>query len=460
MSGASRIPASIGPYRVIDVLGSGGMGTVYRVVHRRSGQVAAAKVLHSEPTGVTGLERFRNEARIHRALVHPCIAAVHEYLELDGTPCLVMEYVEGETLDERLRRCGPLPFDEAMAYFAALVDGVGYVHQRGVVHRDLKASNVKLDGRGGVKLLDFGIATGAGTPRLTSTGNVVGTLFSLSPEQLRTGRAGPRSDIWALGILLYEMLAARPPFDAMAPGLLTESILKGRYVALSQRRPGVPREVDRIVERCLRVRPEERYASCEALLTEVNAIRGAGGEGGAGVDGWRAAPAALLGQSGELVRAVGAQWRLVASGAAAVASLAFFAWAVWPAPSTAGGAGEGAGASGRVVPGTSAVVGTAPALDVTPASFGPARRPVDPEPERTPADASLRRVIIRVIQGEAAVFRDGAPIGRTPYNLEAPVGTEVSLLLVRDGCDDLPIRLRVEEGVGEYVETFKRCGPP
>src|SRR5687768_14940277 len=122
--------ASIGAYRVVDRVGAGGMGTVYRVAHRRTGQVAAAKVLRAEAVGPTALERFRNEARIHQALAHPCIAAVHEYLEVDGVPCLVMEYVDGETLEERLRRDGPLPVDEALGHFAALLDAVGYVHGR------------------------------------------------------------------------------------------------------------------------------------------------------------------------------------------------------------------------------------------------------------------------------------------------------------------------------------------
>ena len=192
--------AWIGPFTVVECVGTGGMGTVYRVAHGETGRVAAAKLLRADQVERSGLERFLNEARIHRSLQHPCIATVHEFLELDGAPCLVMEYVEGETLDERIRRAGPLPVAEALGHFAALVDAVGYVHRCGVVHRDIKTNNVKLDGRGGVKLLDFGIATGAGSPRLTSTGNVIGTLVTLAPEQLRTGRAEPRSDVWALRI--------------------------------------------------------------------------------------------------------------------------------------------------------------------------------------------------------------------------------------------------------------------
>lgn len=443
--------ATIGPYRVIDCVGAGGMGTVYRVWHRRTGQVAAAKVLHADAVGRTGLERFRNEARIHQALVHPCIATVHEYLELDGIPCLVMEYVDGETLDDRLRRRGPLPYDVAMRYFAALVDAVGYVHQRGVVHRDLKTNNVKLDGRGGVKLLDFGIATARGTPRLTTTGNVVGTLLALSPEQLRTGHAEPRSDIWALGIVLYEMLTGRPPFDAMAPGLLTERILRGKYVSPSQRRPELPREVDRIVDRCLRVQLEDRYASCEAVLTDVQALE----TGAVGLSsGARRVSGDLFSQSGEFAQAFVRQWPLVASIGAAFAALLFLTLTLLPSGASNGGgtilADTGRGAGSPAVP-----VQRQGAAPVLPSEFDVplARAARD-------TDRPVRPVMIRVVQGEADVYQDGRRVGRTPYRFEAPLGAEVAMLLRRDGCEDTPVKLRVEEGMGEFIESMRRCRAP
>jgi serine/threonine protein kinase len=439
MSAGSEMRTTIGPYRVIDFIGAGGMGAVYRVVHRTTGQIAAAKVLSASAVGKTGLERFRNEARIHRTLTHPNIARVHEYLELDNAPCLVMDFVDGVTLEDRLRREGPLALAEAVRVFSALADAVSYVHQRGIVHRDLKPNNVKLDSSGTVKLLDFGIAMAPGGPRLTSTGNVVGTLQSLAPEQLLTGRAEPRSDVWALGIVFYEMLTGVPPFSANAPGLLGEKILKGAYVPPSQYRPELHKDVDRIVARCLRVRPEDRYASAEALLTDLRTLP-VSGESTAPIRWVQGSSSALLNTSGEMARTMAKQWRLVLSGGAAVVALAFLVWSLRSSPTPAPPAG-----------------GDVPKRPTAESLAGPVG-PVDRPPTQNPADPmSLRRVDIRVLEGEAEVLRDGKRVGVTPYTLEAAVGSEVSLVLRRAGCDDTPIRLRMAEGMDAIMESMRHC---
>lgn len=442
MAASSAMRTSIGPYRVIDYIGAGGMGAVYRVVHRTTGEVAAAKVLSSSAVDSTGLERFRKEARIHRTLTHPNIAQVHEYLEVENVPCLVMEYVDGVTLEERLRRDGRMAVPEAVRVFSALADAVSYVHQRGIVHRDLKPNNVKLDSTGAVKLLDFGIATAPGDPRLTATGNVVGTLQSLAPEQLTTGRAEPRSDVWALGIVFYEMLMGRPPFMASAPGLLSEKILKGVYTPPSQDRSDVPNEIDRIVARCLRVDVDDRYASVEALLTDLRHLPPSVQQSTTA----RWAPdgaSSAADHSVETSHTPFRQWRLVASGVAAFAALAFLVWSLraTPEPAEPGG------------------VASVRALDSVRASrtLDSSRREVRP----TPTDPmSLRRVDIRVLEGEAEVLRDGQRVGITPYTLEAPIGTEVSLVLRRAGCEDTPIRLRIAEGMDAIMESMRRCRTP
>lgn len=444
MAAGSAMRTSIGPYRVIDFIGAGGMGAVYRVVHRTTGEVAAAKVLSSSAVGTTGLERFRKEARIHRTLSHPNIARVHDYLEVENIPCLVMDFVDGVTLEERLRREGPMALPEAVRVFSALADAVSYVHQRGIVHRDLKPNNVKLDSTGAVKLLDFGIATAPGDPRLTSTGNVVGTLQSLAPEQLTTGRAEPRSDLWALGIVFYEMLTGHPPFTASAPGLLGEKILKGAYTPPSQHRPDLHHDVDRIVARCLRVNVDDRYASAEALLTDLRNLP-VSGQHSASARWTPLGASTSLPHSNEITQGLTRQWRLVASGAAAFAALAFLIWSMRATPE----------------PNTPGVGPSARALDSARAS----RSADSSRPTVTPNTAaidpmSLRRVDIRVLEGEAEVLRDGQRVGTTPYLLEAPIGAEVSLVLRRAGCEDTPIRLRIAEGMDAIMESMRRCRRP
>jgi serine/threonine-protein kinase len=417
---------------------------VYRVVHRTSGQIAAAKVLSVTAVGSTGLERFRNEARIHRTLLHPNIARVHEYLEVDNVPCLVMDFVDGVTLEERLRREGPLALSEAVRVFSSLADAVSYIHQRGIVHRDLKPNNVKLDSTGAVKLLDFGIATAPGGARLTSTGNVVGTLQSLAPEQLTTGRAEPRSDVWALGIVFYEMLTGHPPFTANAPGLLGEKILKGNYTPPSHYRPELHRDVDRIVARCLRVRPEDRYASAEALLSDLRTLP-VSGESAPPVRWIPESAASALNTSGEMARMMARQWRLVASGGAALTALVFLVWSLRasPEPTTPGSGAPSARTADSLRGARSAAI-DAPETPLA----------------NSPDPMSLRRVDIRVLEGEAEVLRDGQRVGVTPYTLEAAVGSEVSLVLRRAGCDDTPIRLRMAEGMDAIMESMRRCRKP
>lgn len=467
MSAGLPMNASIGPYRVIDYVGAGGMGTVYRVSHRATGRVAAAKVMSGGAVAPRALERFHNEARILQALSHPSISEMYELLQVDGAPCLVMEYVDGETLEQLLRMRGPFPVADAVRILASLADAVGYIHQRGVIHRDLKTNNVKIDSRGAVKLLDFGIATAEGAPRLTSTGNVVGTLMSLAPEQLRTGHAEPRSDIWALGVLFYELLTGRAPFDGGAPGYVGEKIMKGAYSPASTLRSDLPREIDRILSRCLRVRPEDRYATAEALLTDLRAL--SSGER-------RVTPisgAEILQGSGEFARTIAREWRVALSGALATAAAVFLFWAVSsPSPKPP---------NRETIP----VTPRTPVSQESGTRLGPGERPepaVNTETPITPASerpstpsttgirpsaastvknegrpVSLGTLIIRVVEGPADVYIDNVRVGTTPYTLEAPLRTEMQLLLKRPGCDDLRRTLRLEEGMGETFESMRNC---
>src|ERR1700755_3631486 len=270
MSGSLLLNSMVGEYRLIDFLGEGGMGEVYRGVHAKLGRVAAIKVLTTAARREHGfVERFFNEARIQSQLQHSNIAALYDFCEVQGQPCIIMEYVDGDTLCDRVRPYGPLPTGEALRIFHEVVCAIAYVHAHGVIHRDIKSNNIKIGTQGQVKLLDFGIAKGGASPALTQTGSVVGTLAYLSPQQLSTGHADQRSDIWALGVLLYEMTTGRVPFTATTIGALCAQISNADYPPLRQLNPAAPQEVANIVSRCLKKNVIERYQTAEALLSDV-----------------------------------------------------------------------------------------------------------------------------------------------------------------------------------------------
>lgn len=439
MSSASIARETIGPYRVINFIGAGGMGAVYRAVHMTSGQVVAIKVLKESTVGSSGLARFRNEARIHQTLSHPNIARMYDYMEYDGLSCLVMEYVDGESLDERIGRTGPLSVVEALGILCPLAEGVEYIHSKGVIHRDLKTGNVRIRPDGTVKILDFGIAKTDDGPRLTSTGNVVGTLLCLAPEQLTTGKAEERTDIWALGIVMYEMLTGKSPFSsgvhsagAMQGVFPGERILKGAFPLPSAIVGGITRDVDRMISKCLKVRPQERYASVSALLREARSIQEhlvgkqqvRNHTSGSGV---AASPSMLLRQSGDVVREIARRWRLFLSGSMAVAALVAFVAAIARSPEN-----QRTGKSANVV------TGAADSLGASAVTAGHA-------------------VVVRVLEGPAMVFRDGRQVGTTPYTLIEQIGAEVELILRRSGCEDTPVRLRMAEGLDAIMESMRGC---
>ena len=267
------VNSTIGEYRITGFLGAGGMGEVYQAEHSRLGRAAAVKVL-THTTGSDGLlERFFNEARIQSSLRHPNVATLYDFTEVQGQPCIIMEYIDGQTLSERIRPSGPMPLAEIVYVFQAIVEAIAYIHDNGVVHRDIKSNNIKVSSSGEVKLLDFGIAKSEASQQLTATGSVIGTLEYLSPEQLMGGVADARADIWALGVLLYEMSVGRVPFEAITIGELCRKIQKVEYTPAAVLNPAVPREVATIINRCLRKNPTDRYRGARDLLEDTKRLR-------------------------------------------------------------------------------------------------------------------------------------------------------------------------------------------
>jgi eukaryotic-like serine/threonine-protein kinase len=257
--------ASIGEYCVIESIGAGGMGTVYKAVHTHLGRVIAIKVLPAELADGAALQRFYGEASIQASLKHPGVAEYLGFYEYEGRPCILMEYVDGETLAEVLRQRGAFPAAEAVRIVHDIAAVAAHFHAQGVVHRDLKSTNVKLDSAGRVKVLDFGIARRQAAGRLTVAGGVVGTPHALAPEQVRGEEVHEPVDVWQLGVLFYELLTGRLPFESASTQELFARILAGDYT----RAPEIPAPLAKIVGRCLEKDPARRYRNgaelCAAL---------------------------------------------------------------------------------------------------------------------------------------------------------------------------------------------------
>ena len=271
----------LGPYEIVAPLGQGGMGDVYKGVDTRLSRTLAIKVLPPHwSADVEMQQRFEREARTIASLSHPHICVLHDVGHEAGVDFLVMEYLEGETLAARIAR-GPLPLDEALAIAIAVTDALDRAHRQGVVHRDLKPSNVMLT-PGGAKLLDFGLArtmrargaSGSGSPALdvTTPGTMIGTLQYMAPEQIEGLEADARTDIFALGVLIHEMVTGRKAFDAKSRVLLISAIAMAEPPALSDVVPSVPRELEHIVTTCLAKDPADRWQTARDVLAELQAI--------------------------------------------------------------------------------------------------------------------------------------------------------------------------------------------
>ncbi|MEK6574150.1 MAG: serine/threonine-protein kinase, partial [Chloroflexota bacterium] len=208
----------LGPYRIINQIGQGGMATVYKAYHAAMDRYVAVKVLPRQlAESKEFMGRFQQEARTIANLEHPHILPVHDFGESGGITYFVMRFLDTGTLKERIA-AGSLSLAEVDRLFTQLADALGYAHQRGVVHRDIKPSNVLVDARGDVFLTDFGIAKlMEGAAQFTATGAITGTPAYMSPEQARGEKLDQRSDIYSLGIVLYEMVTGRVPFEAETP---------------------------------------------------------------------------------------------------------------------------------------------------------------------------------------------------------------------------------------------------
>src|SRR6185503_3226811 len=205
----------VGNYKITEKIGEGGMGAVFKGVDLMLEREVAVKVLRPEfASQPEVVERFRSEAVTLAKLNHPNIATLHSFFRQGNEYFMVMEYVRGEGLDRVIRRGGAMPLTDAVAHFCQALDGIGRAHKLGIIHRDIKPANVMVTEDGSIKVMDFGIARVLGTARMTKQGNIIGTIEYMSPEAIQGQEVDARADIYSLGILLYEMLTGRIPFDA------------------------------------------------------------------------------------------------------------------------------------------------------------------------------------------------------------------------------------------------------
>lgn len=257
----------IGNCRIVEEVASGGMAVVYRAVQEPLGRTVAIKALKSAAALEENIAtRFEREAKSLANLQHENIINVYDYHQERGGYFIVMEFVQGIDLYDLLDRCGRLPYDVAAVIAVQVGRALDYVHYRGVVHRDIKPANIMISRAGGVKVMDFGIARDQSFSDLTEAGTGIGTPAYMSPEQVLGDKLDARSDIFSLGVVLYQMLTGRKPFVEDEQRSAMHKIRLEKHVRVRKLNPDIPRELERIIDNCLEKRPVDRWRSAQHLV--------------------------------------------------------------------------------------------------------------------------------------------------------------------------------------------------
>src|SRR5947199_7593847 len=262
-----------GRYRLDAQVGRGGMSTVYRAFDIVLERPVAIKLMHAEIASDSDhLERFRREARAVAQLSHPHIVNVIDAGEDEGRPYIVFEYIEGQTLKERIRRMGRLPVAEAVAYAIEIARALGYAHQRHIVHRDVKPQNVLIDLEGSAKVTDFGIARTLDQEGLTADGRVLGTTDYVSPEQALGQPVTGQSDLYSLGVVLYEMLTGEVPFKGESQVAVAMKHVRDELPDVQRLRPEVSSALAAVLERATAKNLDQRYADDLELIADLEDV--------------------------------------------------------------------------------------------------------------------------------------------------------------------------------------------
>lgn len=265
------IGRQIANYRIVEKLGEGGMGIVYLGIDVQLDRQVAIKMLSPDLSHNPELvNRFQAEARTLAHVNHPNLATMYAFLVIDGNAFMVMEFVEGVTLEYIIRRTGPIKPQDAIPWFKQALMGIGAAHRKGIIHRDIKPSNLMLTPQWIVKVMDFGIAKALGTHGMTRTGTAMGTVAYMSPEQVENRATDVRTDIYALGVTLYQMLSGHVPFESDSDFRVMQDHVMTPPPPLTRYYPAAPREYDRVLFKALEKDPNNRFQSVEEFATALD----------------------------------------------------------------------------------------------------------------------------------------------------------------------------------------------
>src|SRR4051812_21650822 len=254
---------TLGKYRIVDKIGRGGMGVVYRGVDETLDRQVAIKAISPELVEDDLVRRFRAEAVTLAKVNHPNIATVYELFRDDDRLLMVMELVNGQTFEQVIERTGPMSLERAASLTGQILDALGHAHRAGIVHRDLKPANLMLIDAGIVKVMDFGIARVSGTERMTNDGFMVGTPAYMAPEQVRGEDVDGRTDLYAVGVVFYRLLTGKLPFKAESAVAMIQSQLNAQPTPARQVRAELPDWLDTILVRALQKKPGDRYQNAD-----------------------------------------------------------------------------------------------------------------------------------------------------------------------------------------------------
>ena len=269
-----QIGDKIGDYQIIGALGAGGMGRVYKVKNLISDRIDAMKVLLPDLANEPGLaDRFVREIKVLASLNHPNIAGLHTAFRLENQLLMIMEFVEGITLEDKLRN-GPFPLNDAIDYVSQVLSALGYAHSQGVIHRDIKPANMMLTPGNIIKLMDFGIAKSKADRKLTMTGTTMGSLYYMPPEQVQGTDLDPRSDLYSVGVSLYEMVTGSRPFKGNSDYDLMVAHLQKVPLPPIDIQPELPKALNDIIMVSLEKDPARRFQSAEAFRFALQSVKG------------------------------------------------------------------------------------------------------------------------------------------------------------------------------------------